>query len=115
MDTILKGNATEARVLREFVDRDLGVSIPFGGGHAYDLVVDLGAAFLRVQCKCARAVPGCLAFNAHATDHGQGPLPYHGLADVFGVYFPPLDTVYLAPVMAVGTSCVFLRLEPTRN
>jgi hypothetical protein len=37
------------------------------------------------------------------------------LADIFGVYFPPNDTVYLVPIDDVASSKGWLRLEPTRN
>ncbi|HSK49700.1 MAG TPA: group I intron-associated PD-(D/E)XK endonuclease [Solirubrobacterales bacterium] len=116
MGTAAIGNATEAMVLGAFVERDFSVSVPFGGGHPYDLVVDLGEpGFLRVQCKTAWSVKGCMVFNARSTDHGRGPQPYHGLADVFGVYFPPRKTVYLVPVNAIPGSEGRLRLLPTLN
>ena len=70
--------------------------------------------FLRIQCKTAWSRPGCLVFNAHATDHGHGQLSYEGRADVFGVYFPMNQQVYVIPVGTLRTECR-LRLEPTRN
>jgi PD-(D/E)XK endonuclease len=112
-----RGNEAEAMVLSAFVRRGFEVLLPFGGGHPYDLVVDLkGQDFLRVQCK--RAWPlkgGCLSFNAQTTDHGQGRRSYLGLADIFGVYFPPTEIVYLVPLDAVSGVRGWLRLEPTRN
>ena len=114
--TALKGNTTEARVLGALVERDLAVLTPFGEGHPYDLVVDLGSAgFLRVQCKTARLKQGCVIFNSRSTDHGRGQGTYLGLADVFGVYCPPTGTVYIVAVHDVPTSVVFLRVERTRN
>jgi hypothetical protein len=38
-----------------------------------------------------------------------------GLADVFGVYFPGNQSVYLVPIDAVANFKGRLRLEPTRN
>jgi hypothetical protein len=94
----------------------LGVLIPFGDGHPYDLAVDLGSAgALRVQCKTAWPVNGCLVFNCRSTDHGRGRRPYFGLADVFGVYFPPNDSIFLVPLDGVAGFNGRLRLEPTRN
>jgi hypothetical protein len=110
-----RGTAGEAAVLNALVRRGLDVCIPFGEGQPYDLVIDLsGVAFVRVQCKMAWQRPGCLVFNARTTDHGRGRLSYLGRADVFGVYFPPNDSVYLVPVGAMNTEGR-LRLEPTRN
>jgi hypothetical protein len=110
-----RGNEGEAAVLHALITRGFDVLIPFGEGQAYDLVVDLGGRFIRVQCKTARKVPGCLAFNSHATDHGHGPASYIGRADIFGIYFPGTGAVYLVPVADVGCSEGRLRLEPTRN
>jgi PD-(D/E)XK endonuclease len=98
------------------VDRGFDVFVPFGEGQPFDLAVHLGSnAFLRVQCKTARRVNGCLVFNSRATDHGRGQLSYAGLADMFGVYFPPTQGVYLVPVGEVPGFVGRLRVEPARN
>lgn len=90
--------------------------MPFGSGQPYDLAIDLGRpGFLRVQCKTAWPVRGCLAFNAPSTDHGRGPQSYRGLAEIFGVYSPPRRSVYLVPIDGVAEFVGRLRLEPTRN
>jgi hypothetical protein len=103
-------------VLSALIERNFEVLVPFGDGHPYDLVVDLGASiFLRVQCKTAWPNRGCLIFNSRTTDHGRGPQSYRGLADVFGVYFPPNRSVYLVPIEAVAEFEGRLRLEPTLN
>jgi hypothetical protein len=110
------GNATEAVVLSAFVRRGFQALVPFGDGHPYDLVVSLGEAkFLRVQCKTAWPLKGCLVFNSRSTDHGRGPKSYRGLADIFGVYFPINSKVYLVPIDAVAEFEGRLRLDPTRN
>lgn len=114
--TAAAGNAAEAAVLSAFVQREFDVLVPFGAGQPYDLAVHVSAhAFLRVQCKAAWPRGGCLIFNCRATDHGRGNLPYVGLADIFGVYFPPRRSVYLVPIDAVADTEGRLRLEPTRN
>jgi hypothetical protein len=116
MESATRGNAAEAAVLAGLVKRGYEVLVPFGGGHPYDLAVDLGTAgVLRVQCKRAWPVNGCLNFNCRSTDHGRGRRPYFGRADVFGVYFPPNDSVYLVPLDRVAGFNGRLRLEPTRN
>ena len=104
MPSATRGNPGEAAVLNAFVQRGFDVLLPFGNGRPYDLVVEVGdIGFLRVQCKTAWDQGGCLLFNPHATDHGHGPRSYHGLADIFGVYFPPLDAVYLVPINGVAS------------
>jgi PD-(D/E)XK nuclease superfamily protein len=74
-----------------------------------------GNLFLRVQCKTAREVNGCISFNSRTTDHGRGRRSYLGLADMFGVYFPPCDGVFLVPVSEATGFAVRLRLQPARN
>jgi hypothetical protein len=103
-------------VLSALVQHGYEVSVPFGSGQPYDLVVDLGGReFLRVQCKRAWPLRGCVVFNCRSTDHGRGPQPYVGLADIFGVYFPPTGAVYLVPLDAVAAFEGRLRLEPALN
>ena len=98
------------------VHHGFDVLLPFGDGHPYDLAVTIDHSwFVRVQCKTAWASRGCLLFNSRSTDHGRGPQPYVGLADIFGVYFPQNEAIYLVPIDAVADTQGRLRLEPTRN
>jgi hypothetical protein len=116
MRSATSGNAGEAAVLNALVQRGFDVLVPFGDGQPYDLAIDLGAdSVLRVQCKTGWLDRGCVRFNCRTTDHGRGRLSYRGLADLFGVYFPPRETVYLLPIDAVAEFQGRLRLEPTRN
>jgi hypothetical protein len=116
MSSARRGNEAEAVVLSALAKQGYDVAIPFGEGQPYDLIVDLGGRdFLRVQCKRAWPLQGCVVFNSRSTDHGRGPQSYIGLADIFGVYFPPTDAVYLVPIDAVASFEGRLRLEPTRN
>jgi hypothetical protein len=111
-----RGNEAEAAVLSALVQRGYEVAVPFGEGQPYDLVLDLGdREFLRVQCKRAWPLQGCIVFNSRSTDHGSGPKSYVGLADIFGVYFPPTSGVYLVPIDAVAAFEGRLRLKPPRN
>jgi hypothetical protein len=116
MGAAARGNAAEAAVLNGLVTLGFDVYVPFGSGHPFDLAVYLPChKFLRVQCKRAWPKGGCVVFNSHSTDHGQGERSYIGLADLFGVYFPPGDRVFLVPVESVSPFEGRLRLEPTRN
>jgi PD-(D/E)XK endonuclease len=110
------GNAGEAAILAELVVRGFNVLVPFGEGRPYDLAIHLGEhQIVRVQCKTAWPRGGCLLFNSRSTDHGRGPRSYVGLADIFGVYFPPTRATYLVPIDAVAQFEGRLRLEPTLN
>jgi hypothetical protein len=81
----------------------------------YDLAVEACGVFIRVQCKTGWETCGCILFNTRSTDHGNGAVSYAGRADVFGVYFPPTDAVYLVPIGAVASHEGRLRLLPARN
>jgi hypothetical protein len=116
MKTATRGNAGEAAILRALVEKGWEVLLPFGGGQPYDLAVHLtGSLFARVQCKTAWEERGCLLFNSLSTDHGHGAQPYVGRADVFGVYLPSRNAVYLVPIDGVAPSHGRLRLEPALN
>ena len=116
MGSATRGNAAEAAVLHALVKRGLDVFVPFGSGHPFDLAVYVPeTGFLRVQCKRAWELRGCVVFNAYSTDHGSGPRGYAGLADLFGIYFPPSEQVFLAPIDAVAATEGRLRFEPPRN
>ena len=115
MDTIRRGNAAEAAVLNALIRADLLVFVPFGDGSPYDLLVETGHELIRVQVKCARLRDDCVVFNSCSTDHGRGRMNYEGRADVFGVYSPQLDRVFIVPVKGCANFQARLRLVPTRN
>jgi hypothetical protein len=116
MTSAARGNAAEAAVLHGLIRQGLEVFVPFGSGHPFDLAVYVrGGGFLRIQCKRAWPVGACVVFNTHSTDHGSGPKTYIGIADLFGVYFPPTDQVFLVPVERVAAFEGRLRLTPALN
>ena len=45
----------------------------------------------------------------------QAPKDYRGEVDLFGVYSPELDQVFLVPVDEVPTRYGSLRMDPPRN
>ena len=106
---------TEAAVLAALVHHGHEVLIPFGDGSSYDLVVDSGERMIRVQCKTGRLKGACVDFNSCSTDHGRGRQDYRGRADVFGVFCPAIDRVFIVPVDVAAGFVTRLRLEPARN
>ena len=115
MNTLWRGNAAEAAVMSALVGRGYRVLVPFGDGHPYDLAVDADGVLVRVQCKSGWRRGGCVIFNSRSTDHGAGPRPYTGRADVFGVYYRETETVYAVPVTDVAAHEGRLRIEPALN
>ena len=110
-------------VLARLVQAGKQVLTPFGENVRYDLAVDTGEVFLRVQCKTSRLRNGVIRFNScsytyhHPSNQGTRKYQhdYRGQADMFGVYCPVLDSVYLVPVDDVGTRAGSLRVDPTLN
>jgi len=113
------GERSEGMILAAFLRAGRAVLQPFGDNQRYDLVVDDEGKFTRVQCKTARwKVKGssiCFDTCSSQAHRGKGTFDYRGQADVFGVYFPDLDKVYLVPVDDVGTKEATLRLVPSKN
>lgn len=117
MNTKTKGDRTEGAVLAALLKAGRTVLIPFGENHRYDLVIEDSGSYYRVQCKTGRLERGGIEFNScsvHA-HRGKKSRGYKGEADIFGVFCPQNDKVYLVPVDSVGTSNVFLRIDSPKN
>jgi hypothetical protein len=67
--------------------------------------------FQRIQCKTGRLKGEIIAFATASYDSRS----YHGDADLFGVYVPALDKVYLVPVDECPSRLAHLRLAPTKS
>jgi len=111
------GERSEGMILAALLRAGKVVLSPFGDNQRYDLVVDEDGTFIRIQCKTGRVKDGALEFVTCSSQahRGKGTQNYRGQADLFGVYSPDLDKVYLVPVGEVGTRQANLRLRPPRN
>ena len=115
--TINVGNISEAKALSLFMELGYRVSIPFGTGCSYDYVLDDGAKLLRVQVKTGRLRQGCVHFAAWSHNGARGSQrkkKYTMRADLFAVYCPDNNKVYLVPVEDVALEGR-LRIETPRN
>ncbi len=112
-----KGNVSELEALRVFNKAGFVVSIPFGNGAPYDLVVDIGKRMLKVQVKTGRLRGGCVLFAAQRINGHHGTKRYkydEGEIDLFAVYCPDNERIYLVPTLgdlAEGR----LRIDATKN
>lgn len=110
------GERSEGIVLAELMRLGCVVLLPFGNNQRYDLVVDEGGTFVRVQVKTAYELPGGIAFKVNSVNAFTGVRRcYTGDADVFMVYSPHTDKVYRVPVSECGSSQVKLRTGPTNG
>jgi hypothetical protein len=116
-----QGERSERRVIAALLTAGYEVLVaPYGENRRYDCVLDLGDRFVRVQVKTARLVAGKSALvAATASLAGLGTrrhrVAYRGQVDVFALYSPDLDRVYLLPVDECPGAEVRLRLAPARN
>ena len=69
---------------------------------------------VRVQCKTSRVVGDVIVFRTCSNTKNL-PRDYAGDVDVFGVYSPTTDLVYLVPAAGLPTRYGSLRLTPARN
>jgi hypothetical protein len=114
-----KGEISEAVVLAHLVKQGKIVLLPFGNNQRYDMVIDAGDRFIRVQVKTGWLSRGCVAFAAYSTNGFTGAhTGYAGQVDAFMVYCPELQTIYRVPAAdtcGAEAGYTYLRVEPTRN
>jgi hypothetical protein len=117
-NTMHKGNSSEAVVLAAYTRAGFLVSIPFGSGGAYDLIVDTGARLLRVQIKTGWHSKGCLLYKGRRRirDSRQNGMRRYRIdeVDFFAVYDPQSDKIYAVPSTAMAVEGC-LRLDPVLN
>jgi hypothetical protein len=114
-DTSSIGTKAEATVLAALVHRGFWPLLPFGDGRPYDIVVDDGVKFLRVQCKTGRLIRGAVVFPTSTWCRDNKSRSYRGYADYFGVFCPDNGQVYFVPVADVPNRTANLRIAPPRN
>jgi hypothetical protein len=117
-DTKAQGERSTGAILGALVREGRTVLLPFGDNQRYDLVVEENGSFVRVQCKTARLIENgrVLEFATCSSRWDHKPRrDYRGQADLFGVYSPELDRIYLVPVESVGKTAAYLRLVPCKN
>ena len=111
------GNTSESIVLFAYLSAGFAVSIPFGTGASYDLVVDAESRLLKVQVKTAWISKGCIVYKSQRRRPGSGLSrgPYRsGEVDYFVAYCPQNGNLYAVPAENHGVAGR-LRLEPVRN
>lgn len=118
MHTVEKGDICVAMLTAAFLEKRYIVLKPLSEYSRYDLVIDRGSGFERIQCKTGRLRNGAVRFNACSSTahHRNGTVrDYRGQADWFGVYCPDNDECYLIPVESVGLRQGALRVIDARN
>lgn len=119
MHTVQKGDLSVAMITAKFLRCGFVVLRPVTELSRYDLVIDRGNGFERIQCKTGRLRNGSVRFNtASSLAHhrkGNSRFSYEGQIEAFGVYCPDNDEVYIVPVGVTGKAECVLRIDPARN
>lgn len=113
------GDISEIAAIYAFGKNGYRVSIPFGENNRYDLIVETPKGSLaRVQVKTGRLRDGAILFSCYSSHiHRGGALRrYVGEIDLFAVYCPQTDAVYIVPIEDVDEvhQCS-LRVAMARN
>jgi hypothetical protein len=113
-----RGNISEAIVMSAYIRAGFTVSVPFGTGAPYDLIVDSGHRLCKVQVKTGWLRNGCVLFKGLRRVREAHPyavrLYDETEVDYFAVYYPPTGAVYVVPLKECnGGGC--LRLAPVNN
>jgi len=91
---------------------------PLGVNHRYDLVVDDGGSFLRLQCKTGRLRNGTIVLktqSVRSNPKGSVRRPYVDQIEFFAVYCAGTAKVYLVPVEEASLSECAVRVGSTAN
>ena len=109
------GARAELAVAAALIAKGKQVYLPFFASHArIDLLFEDQSGFFRVQCKTARVHGDVLTFRT-CSNTKNVPRDYVGEVDVFGVYSPDLNQVFLVPITDVPARLCSLRLGPAAN
>ena len=113
-----KGEISEVMVLAQFVKSGTRVLRPYSASLRYDLVIEDGDGFHKVQCKTGRLKDGVVVAqvcSVSAPHRGGIKKGYKGEIDLFGIYCPETDEVYIVPVEDAPSREIRLRIEKTKN
>ena len=112
------GLRSEAAILSELVRRGYAVLLPLGVNQRYDLVLDIGGRLVKAQCKTGRLRAGAVTFSTRSivTSKTRNVFRgYVGEADVFLVFCPATDGIYVVPVDEAPKTQMHLRVDGCRN
>jgi hypothetical protein len=120
MNPSTKGSIAEAVIAAEAVKAGVQVLKPLIEGSRYDLALEIGGRFFRIQCKWGQRKGTVVAAHigtCRLTPQGYVRTTYApSEVDAFGVYCAELDECYLVPITDVaGQTYLHLRLTPAAN
>ena len=110
------GNYSESIILGAYLKEGFTVSIPFGSGASYDLLVDTNSNIYKVQVKTAWIGNGVLKYKSQRRQPKiEKRIPYKlGEIDYLAIYCPANNSLYGIHIKNHPTGG-WLRLEPVKN
>ena len=102
----------------ELIKRGYRVLLPFGVNQRYDLVLDCDGQLFKAQCKAGRLRDGVVQFSSQSVQsntQGTRTRGYADEVDLFMVYCPENERVYVIPAGEVPRTGMYLRVDPPRN
>jgi hypothetical protein len=118
VNTKQKGDIAEGHVLAAFLKAGKTVLMPFGDRNRYDMVVDEGGKFTRIQVKHGRIRNGAVEFNTCSVSTEKGkPVSrsYAGEIDAFAVWCSDNEKVYIVEPEWCGKRETRLMLKESRH
>lgn len=113
-----RGNISEGTVMSAYIRAGLIVSVPFGTGAPYDLIVDNGSRLCKVQVKTGWFSKGRILYRGKRRvreAHPYASRPYTETeVDYFAIYYPATDSIYVVP-FKIWHSDGCLRIDPVLN
>jgi hypothetical protein len=101
MNTKKKGDLATTMVAAKLLKAEYSVLTPIGDNERYDLVVEKGGLFSRIQCKWGKICPSGVWFKCRSVHGENGTYTsqnYIGQVEFFGVYCLEIDKTYLIPI-----------------
>src|SRR4051794_27032304 len=119
LTTNQKGHVAETAVMHECAKLGIPVARPLDD-QRYDLIFDLGATLLRVQCKWATRAGDVIAIRTRTCRRAREGLIHRSYGpeeiDAIAAFCPETGQCYLLPhELSVERVMVQLRLRPTKN
>ena len=116
MNTKDIGDVSVGKIIGRLVKEGRTILLPFGDNARYDLVLDDQGIFTRVQCKTGHPIGNAIHFKTVSTNYKKGSWVlknYVGDVDVFAVYCPETDEVFMVPMSVIeNRNSLSLRLCP---
>lgn len=120
LTTDQKGAIAEAEIAAAAIKLGVGVYRPLAEGGRYDLILDVGSALLRTQCKWAPRQDDVVVIRCYSARRAREGLRRRGYVstevDAIVAYCQEIDRCFFVPAERFdGHFQLMLRLAPSRN